>query len=367
MNDNSDSPKKLYEIIIDSILKKIDQNQFSFETPICTEIQLMEEFQVSRITAKRAITELEYQGILYRKRGVGSFVVRDIFQRRAKMSNPSSNTPAVFAFLLPYTFKENNIFNMIAKINTKINSSNGFLSLFITDGNRSKERMILKQLLEQNIAGILLYPSSTDFHLDLLNQFVFRNIPVIISDQPVTTPYLYNVLCDNITGARKLTEHLLSLGHRKICFFSEKSIACTPSVAERLGGYLDALRNAGLSTEPEYIIPKVTDSSEESFQQYIRTLKSSGVTAIICENDGVAYRLIKACDSMALKVPKDISICGFCNDYDNITSICQNEELMAEHIGDIFLESLTPDRNHHHKVLVPATLCVKGSTGECAE
>ena len=47
MNDNSDSPKKLYEIIIDSILKKIDQNQFSFETPICTEIQLMEEFQVS--------------------------------------------------------------------------------------------------------------------------------------------------------------------------------------------------------------------------------------------------------------------------------------------------------------------------------
>lgn len=137
----------------------------------------MEEFQVSRITAKRAITELEYQGILYRKRGVGSFVVRDIFQRRAKMSNPSSNTPAVFAFLLPYTFKENNIFNMIAKINTKINSSNGFLSLFITDGNRSKERMILKQLLEQNIAGILLYPSSTDFHLDLLARLYSATFP----------------------------------------------------------------------------------------------------------------------------------------------------------------------------------------------
>ncbi|MCI8544170.1 MAG: GntR family transcriptional regulator [Lachnospiraceae bacterium] len=367
MSANPDSPKKLYEIIIDSILKKIDQNQFSFETPICTEIQLMEEFQVSRITAKRAITELEYQGILYRKRGVGSFVVRDIFQKRAKMSNPASNTPAVFAFLLPYTFKQNNIFNMIAKINAKFNSSNCFLSLFITDGNRSKERMILKQLLEQNIAGILLYPASTDLHLDLLNQFVFRNIPVIISDQPVTTPYLYNILCDNVMGARKLAEHLISLGHRKICFFSEKSIASVPSVAERLGGYLEALRCAGLSAESEYIISRVTDTSAESLQEYIHTLKSSGVTAIICENDGVASRLIKVCGSLSLKVPKDISICGFCNDYDHITSICQNEELMAEHIGDIFLESLTPDRNLPHKILVPATLCVKASTGPCPD
>ncbi|MCI9336748.1 MAG: GntR family transcriptional regulator [Lachnospiraceae bacterium] len=367
MNANSDSPKKLYEIIIDSILKKIDQNQFSFEAPICTELQLMEEFQVSRITAKRAITELEYQGILYRKRGVGSFVVRDIFQRRAKMSNPASNTPAVFAFLLPYTFKQNNIFNMIAKINAKFNSSNCFLSLFITDGNRSKERMILKQLLEQNIAGVLIYPASTDFNLDLLNQFVFRSIPVIISDQPVTTPYLYNILCDNVMGARKLTEHLISLGHRKICFFSESSIACTPSVAERLGGYLDALRSAGLSAEPEHIIPKVADTSPESLRQYIRTIKDSGVTAIICENDGVAFRLMEACAAISLKVPKDISICGFCNDYDNITSICQNEELMAEHIGDIFLESLTPDRNLPHRVLVPATLCAKASTGPCPE
>ncbi|MBS6195789.1 MAG: GntR family transcriptional regulator [Clostridiales bacterium] len=363
MSANSDSSKKLYEIIIDSILKKIDQNQFSFETPICTEIQLMEEFQVSRITAKRAITELEYQGILYRKRGVGSFVARDIFQKRGK----KSNTPTVFAFLLPFTFKQKNIFNMISKINAKINSSNCFLSLFITDGNRSKERAILKQLLEQNIAGLLIYPASTDYHLDLLNQFVFRNIPVIISDQPVTVPYLYNILCDNVMGARELTDHLISLGHKKISFFSESNMASTPSVAERLGGYLEALQNAGLPAEPGYIIPKVTDSSAESLQGYIRTLKDDGVTAVVCENDGVASRLIEICHSLSLKVPEDISICGFCNDYDDITSIYQNEELMADHIGDVFLESLTPARTLPHKVLVPAKLYAKASTGPCPE
>ena len=60
--------KKLYEVIIESILKKIENNEFSFETPICTESRLMEEFQVSRITAKRAITELSIRESLPQKR-----------------------------------------------------------------------------------------------------------------------------------------------------------------------------------------------------------------------------------------------------------------------------------------------------------
>lgn len=361
MSNTNESPKKLYQIIIDSLLEKIDQNQFSFESPLCTEIQLMEEFQVSRITAKRAITELEYQGILYRKRGVGSFVARDIYQKRGK----KNVTPTVFAFLLPFTVRQENIFNMIAKINAKISSSNCFLSLFVTDGNKSKEQSILKQLLEQNVAGVMIYPTSANIHLDLLNQFVFRSIPVIILDQPVTAPYLYNILCDNVRGAQNLTEHLIELGHRDISFFSVNNIASLPSVTERLGGFLNTMQNAGLSIKPEYIVSKMSDASPEAFSEQLRTLVDAGITAIICENDGIAHALIRACQTLSLKVPDDISICGFSDDYENITSIYQNEEMMADYIGDIFLESLTPARTIPHKILVPADLREKSSTGPC--
>jgi len=45
MNDNdkltqgeeTNKKPKLYELIMEDILKKIDQNDFSFEKPICTE------------------------------------------------------------------------------------------------------------------------------------------------------------------------------------------------------------------------------------------------------------------------------------------------------------------------------------------
>lgn len=361
MNTSNESTKKLYQTIIDSLLTKIDQNQFSFESPLCTERQLMEEFQVSRITAKRAITELEYQGILYRKRGVGSFVARDIYQKREK----KNITPTVFAFLLPFTIKQENIFHMIAKINAKISSSNCFLSLFVTDGSKSKEQSILRQLLEQNIAGVVFFPTSADIHLELLNQFVFHDIPVIVIDQPITAPYLYNILCDNTSGSQKLTEHLIELGHRDISFFSTSNIASLPSVTERLGGFLNTMQNHDLSINPEYIVSKMTDDSPEALCEQLHTLWDAGVTAIICENDGVANSLLRACETLSLKVPDDISICGFSDDYENITSINQNEESMADYIGNIFLESLTQSRTTPHKILVPADLRKKSSTGPC--
>ena len=359
MDSANKAQKKLYEIIIQSILNKIEENNFSFEHPICTESQLIEEFQVSRITAKRAITELEHQGILYRKRGVGSFVARDIFQKREHLQTP----PQVFAFVLPFTIKQENVFGMISKINAKISNSNCFLSLFISDGSRSKEQTILKQLLEQNIAGLLFYPLSSDIHLELLNQFVFRNIPVIVMDQPTTAPYLYNVLCDNISGGQQLTEHLISLGHQKISFFSSSNMSEVASVSERLDGYLKALKNADLSVVPEYIIQRMHDTSEKALTEQISILRSFGVTGIVCENDGIAQQLMNACIHMGLSIPKDLSICGFSDDFENITSICQHELLMAEHIGDIFLDALSSGQTSPHKILVPAELRLKSSTG----
>lgn len=39
MDSANKAQKKLYEIIIQSILNKIEENNFSFEHPICTESQ----------------------------------------------------------------------------------------------------------------------------------------------------------------------------------------------------------------------------------------------------------------------------------------------------------------------------------------
>lgn len=362
MSSNNTGSPKLYQLIIDSLIEKIERNQFSFESPLCTEAKLMEEFHVSRITAKRAITELEYRGILYRKRGVGSFVARDIFQKKNKIQN----APKLFAFVLPFAVKQQNMLHMISKINTKISNSSCFFSLFITDGVRSREQSILKQLLMQNVAGVLFYPSSTDIHLEQLHQFVLCDIPVIVLDQPITAPYLYNVICDNVSGAQMLVEHLISLNHKKIGFLSTSNMDLVASVSERFGGYLKAMKQSGLLIKPEYIVQKISSTNEDALKKQLLAFLQMGITAIICDNDSTADTLIHICHSLNISVPDDISICGFSDDYDNITSICLNEVEMAEHIGDIFMNSLSPSADEFpHKILVPAVLHEKSSTGPC--
>ena len=78
MDRNKRITKPKYEIIKEALLERIRTGQFSSDAVFCTEKMLSEQYEVSRITAKRAIEDLEQQGILYRKRGVGSFVSQKI-------------------------------------------------------------------------------------------------------------------------------------------------------------------------------------------------------------------------------------------------------------------------------------------------
>ena len=74
MDSQTRKTKPKYEIIKEALLARIHAGDFSFDESFCTEKMLSDQYHVSRITAKRAIEDLEQQGILYRKRGVGSFV-----------------------------------------------------------------------------------------------------------------------------------------------------------------------------------------------------------------------------------------------------------------------------------------------------
>lgn len=91
MDRNKRITKPKYEIIKEALLERIRTGQFSSDAVFCTEKMLSEQYEVSRITAKRAIEDLEQQGILYRKRGVGSFVSQKIPPFPPPHQKPTAN------------------------------------------------------------------------------------------------------------------------------------------------------------------------------------------------------------------------------------------------------------------------------------
>ncbi|MFP7395737.1 GntR family transcriptional regulator [Niallia circulans] len=65
-----------YEAIAVEVKRRIKENYYPLDHPIPDEISLSKEFSCSRMTMKRALDKLVMEGLLYRKRGHGTFIVQ---------------------------------------------------------------------------------------------------------------------------------------------------------------------------------------------------------------------------------------------------------------------------------------------------
>ncbi len=71
------APLPLYQQIIDGIKREISEGRLMAGAPLPSFRVLAEQLLVSVITVKRAYEELERDGIIFRKQGLGTFVSED--------------------------------------------------------------------------------------------------------------------------------------------------------------------------------------------------------------------------------------------------------------------------------------------------
>ena len=72
LNQNSTIP--LYEQVKESIKQKIEQKEWTENSRVPSEIELMKMYEVSRVTVRNALTILVDEGYLEKKQGIGTFV-----------------------------------------------------------------------------------------------------------------------------------------------------------------------------------------------------------------------------------------------------------------------------------------------------
>lgn len=76
------SPVALYYQLKEVFIDKIKTGVWQIDKKIPTERQLCEMYNVSRITVRQALNELEKEGLLYRKQGKGTFVTAPKIEQR---------------------------------------------------------------------------------------------------------------------------------------------------------------------------------------------------------------------------------------------------------------------------------------------
>jgi len=169
---------------------------------------------------------------------------------------------------------------------------------------------------------------------------------------------------DNIRGGRIATEHLLSLGRRKLAFLGDKRL---PEVALRYEGFCQAHAEAGVAHDASREID-IPFTSEAAFDATTALLKShADLDGIIASSDVIAMSAIRAIKQSGLSVPEDISVVG----YDDImlsshynpelTTIRQNCREGGRYLVKRLLQIIAGEKAP--SVLLPTELVVRNSCG----
>ncbi|GEL15560.1 GntR family transcriptional regulator [Pediococcus cellicola] len=74
MDKNNNYP--LYQTMLDDLIRQIESGELKEDEKLPSEQQLGKDYQVSRITVRRALAELEQRQYIYKKQGQGSFVLK---------------------------------------------------------------------------------------------------------------------------------------------------------------------------------------------------------------------------------------------------------------------------------------------------
>ncbi|HEX6060145.1 MAG TPA: LacI family DNA-binding transcriptional regulator [Gemmatimonadaceae bacterium] len=135
-----------------------------------------------------------------------------------------------------------------------------------------------------------------------------EHLPVVLLSAAGHTAY-ESIAVDNYGGARAIVEHLLARGHRRIATIA--GAERNGEARERLRGYRDALRGAGIRPRADWeVIGHFTeDGGHAAAQRLLALAERPG--AIFAANDSMAIGAMSALADAGLRIPDDVAVAGF--------------------------------------------------------
>lgn len=184
-------------------------------------------------------------------------------------------------------------------------ASKGYSILPVTTSYQQDEELnATKRLIEFGVDGVILTVSNPDNSpaLTLLKQL---KIPYVLS---------YNwsakhpcVSIDNQKASTELVQHLYALGHRNIAMVCGQ-LHASDRAAKRYEGFLQAITHFQIGLPQPLEVPFI-DQAVETITLFLQ--QNPTISALVCSNDMIALRAIRAAHECKKAVPKDLSITGF--------------------------------------------------------
>lgn len=372
MSIDRTSGESLYRQVRDIIKEKIKSGEIKPGEKLPSENQLVAKYGISRPVIRHALGELVNEGWIYQEQGKGTFCLGIQSEKSDKPRNIVVIIPSITQYIYP---------KMVQGIQDVAHLQGYGVILCHSDSDFEKEVLHLRNHIKNKTGGLIIdtalditpYPN-----LKYFQEMKNRGIPFVMMNKYIEAPDYDYVKLDDEGGLYKATEHLISLGHRRIAYIG---VSRGRLALDRWKGYKRALEENGIKYDEELVDFGTREveglhQREDRYSWLISEFQSMGgrrPTGITCYTDSRAIILLKKAREKGLRVPDDISIVGF-DDYEAakdmdppLTTIINPSYKIGKKTAEILIDKIEGREDKPRQITFPAHLVKRGSSARAID
>ncbi|MFV0544598.1 MAG: LacI family DNA-binding transcriptional regulator [Bacteroides sp.] len=228
------------------------------------------------------------------------------------------------------------------------------------------EVRITQSFLAARVCGVITSLAKDTSKYDHYQKLIDNNIPIVFYDRICTGINTERVVVDDYAGAFAAVEYMIQTGCKRIFFYgASPHLEITKN---RKNGYLDAMKKYRIPVNENMI--KLCDTREQAIAITPDLLEApdrpDGFFAI---NDETASGILYSCKLVGLKVPEEVSICGFTDGAiaqstdPKLTTVEQHGEEVGRSAINLLIDKLEENTDSKKtNRIVRTNLVVRGTT-----
>ena len=242
-----------------------------------------------------------------------------------------------------------------------------YIMVALSGEQYEREAHICEMFHRQKVCGVIVSQAKDTKRYDHFQKLVDSGIPIVFYDRICTGVNASRVVVDDYMGAFNAVSYLFDTGCRRIAFFgSPMQLEISKN---RFNGYKDALLKHGLAYDEH--LTRICDNRQDA--EIVTPELFDGdyyPDAFFAVNDDTAIGILYTVKRMGLRVPEDISICGFTNGQRAVacdpmlTTVEQRGTMVGEEAASILIGHVegTIPMDKAERRIVRTRLIIRGTT-----
>lgn len=231
------------------------------------------------------------------------------------------------------------------------------LVVSITEQKRDVEARYLDMLITKQLDGVIMFSST--YSSQEINDLA-KMVPIVQCCEYTEGANVSRVVLDNYGMMRAVTKKFLNQGHTRIAFAGGNTYSYTET--ERYRGFRDAMEEAGVQIDPDFVLKKGYEHDEAYEAGRILFSGEKVPTAVVCLSDVIAAGILRyLCESGQKDRIESLGIIGIDNTissyyYPSFSSVEQPCDEMGKIAFELLVQRIADNSGIPRCVVLPHSL-----------